>query len=160
MTDKYSVFEQGMIDTTGVSLNAISNSAINTFDAVARVDDSSITNGLPRVQTTTTVNDPLAIGVVCRGVTQGGTGGFAASAAGLAVSVGVFGRTKGHVLATSTNIVTGDALVTGGTAGYLQKVGNLPATYDPTARRNIVAYAEQPSTADGDYIVVFVNRNG
>ena len=163
MTDKYSVLEMGTIDVPvggAYTIDAISNAAINMWAPVVGVAEASITNGLPRVTSTTTLNDPLLIGLVVEGVTQGGTGGQAASAAGLAVKVCIYGRCKMTVLATATNIAIMDALTSSTTSGSGQKSPNNPSTYDSTARRNIIAYALQPSIVDGDVIAVLVTRNG
>lgn len=159
-TDKYTILEKGTIGTEGVVIDAIANGAIGMWAPVKVVDDSSITNGLPRVATTTTTNDPLAMGVVCDGWTAGGTGGNAVDAAGKAVRVVLFGRCKVQVLGNSVNIATGDPLTSSTTAGCAIKAANLPSSYDSTARRNIIGYAMQPSTADNDYIVMLVTRNG
>lgn len=158
--DKYAILEKGSIDTGAYIIDAISNGAIGTWAPVAWVADSTITNGLPRVQTTTTANDPLVAGIVCDGVTAGGTGGNAVDAAGKACRVVLLGRVKVQVLGNSVNIAIGDPLQTSTTAGCAVKASNLPSSYDSTARRNIIGYALQVSSADNDYIVMMVQRNG
>jgi len=159
MADKYPALEKGTISNEGIEIDAISNGAIAMWAPVINVA-GAITNGLPRVATTTTANDPAAIGVVSSGVTDGGTGGNAVDAANKACRVVLFGRTKVQVNGASPTIAINDPLTTSTVAGRAIKAANLPSAYDSTARRNIIGYALAASTADGDYIPMMVVRNG
>lgn len=159
MADKYPALERGTIGAEGVVVDAISNGAIAMWAPVISVA-GAITNFLPRVATTTTANDPAAIGVVVGGVTDGGTGGNAVDAANKACQLALFGRCKVRVDGATVNIAVSDPLTTSTVAGRAIKAANLPSTYDSTARRNIIGYALAASTLDGDYIPMLVVRNG
>lgn len=154
-TDKYSKVEEGGIQAE-ISIPMIASESIPMWAPLKLVANASITNGLPKVALTSTLNDTGIIGV-----SVGGTGpiesGTAANADGKTVQVQIYGLAKVKVDGNASNIAIGDNLITHGADGVAQKVTAYPATYSNTdVARNVFAKALQASTVDGDVIAIFL----
>jgi hypothetical protein len=162
-TDKFPKLKEGTakFPERGI-LSFIANGVIPNFSPVILVAPPA-GETLPRVATTTTQNDPAVVGIVV-----GGSGdvaaGNAADAAGDAVDVVPIGSgaiTKCVVDGALTAIAIGDLLVTDATAGQGAEKAVLPGTYAAADNeRYTFAKALQPSTVDGDTILVILMGGG
>ncbi len=163
-TDKFPDIREGPIKKAGPSgiMSFTANGVIAMWAPVIVVAPPTATR-LPRVATTTTVNDPKVIGIVVGG-SGDVAGGNAADAAGDAVDVAVIGGgdiVKVVVTGAAANIVIGDILVTSATAGRADLKSALPAIYSITNNeRYSLGKALFPSTVDGDTIPVILMGGG
>lgn len=110
---------------------------------------------LPRVDETTTQNDPLIIGIAAGGSGDVAGTGFAADAAGDVVDVIPIcsaAITKCVVDGAANAIAVGTQLITDATAGQAEAHTPIAAT----ANAYILCKALQASTANGDTILVFM----
>lgn len=159
-TDKFPKLKEGTakFPERGL-LSFIADGVIPNFSVVVLVAPPS-GETLPRVATTTTPNDPTVVGIVV-----GGSGnvaaGNAADAAGDAVDVVPIGTgaiTKCLVDGAADAITVGEFLVTDATAGQ----GQTPtgAAIVANEATHVYAKALQPSTVDGDTILVIVMGGG
>lgn len=119
---------------------------------------------LPRVATTTTLNDPAIVGIATGGSADVAGTGDAATAAGDVVDVAIIGTgaiTKCVVDGAVTAIAVGDLLVTKASAGVAQEKAVLPVTYAAgDNERYTFAKALQISTVNGDTILVILMGGG
>jgi hypothetical protein len=156
-TDKFPKLKEGTAKypERGI-LSFIANGVIPNFSVVVLVAPPA-GETLPRVATTTTPNDPAVVGIVV-----GGSGdvaaGNAADAAGDAVDVVPIGTgaiTK-CVVDGAAAIAIGNGLVTDGVAGQ----GQVHTAITVNNEKSIYAKALQPSTVDGDTILVIMMGGG
>jgi len=157
LTESMTAIVEGPIGTEAVVLDAVAAGAIDLWHPVILVAAGS-GEDLPRVNATSSANDPLAYGVV---VGPKLASGKAADAAGDKVNIVRLGRCKCVVDGNSVNIAIGDALVTA-TSGHGVKV-DLTGTVNAALLQKLLAVfatALKASTADGDTIPVDVRAAG
>jgi len=144
-------------------LSFIANGAIAMWAPVVLVAPPAAET-LPRVATTTTLNDPAIVGVAVGGSADVAGTGNAAAAAGDVVDVAVIGTgamTKCVVDGAVTAIVVGDLLVTKASAGVAVEKAVLPAIYSVSDNeRYTFAKALQGSTVNGDTILIIMMGGG
>ena len=110
---------------------------------------------LPRVDTTTTTNDPFVIGIAAGGTGDIAATGNAADAAGDVVDVIPIHSaaiTKAVVDGAANAIAIGDMLVSDATAGQAEDIVSVTVNQDAYP----LGKALQPSTANGDTILIFM----
>jgi len=155
LTDKYDKIDEGGV-AAEIFISLVADEKVDLWSPVIMVINTSITNGLPRAEPISTINNPGVIGVAV-----GGTGpiedGTAAAATGDVVQVQIYGLCKCTVQGAVDNIVIGDNIITSATDGAGQKVTDYPAIYAAAnVARHVFAKAMQPSTVNQDVIVIFL----
>jgi hypothetical protein len=155
MADNYPGLENGTARggvAGNVSWDVIADEAVDIGAPVIAVA-AGTGEKFPRVEPNDT-QGAMALGVVVAGDKDGtfsGSDQSAADAAGEGVSVCVFGPCKVKVNANTNNLSVGSPLTIAGSDG----VAELAQASD-----NVFGRALQASTADGDFILCFVNPEG